>query len=82
MVEVKDCSCVRIDVIRSLRRVSAAVVWTWRKKRARRTWVARRSVGVGEEDEVSGLGSSGFEVRYLDFLGRGGRSSYIGLRPI
>ena len=42
--------------MKALRWSSAAAVWAWMKRRARLIWLARRSVGVGDEGRVSSSG--------------------------
>ena len=75
MVLVKELSRCRIEDMRVFRRVSAVAAWVFRKRRAWRTWDARRSVGVGEEEGEEEEGESGLEGLYLGGLGRGVRSS-------
>lgn len=73
MVAVKEVSSRRSELMSELRRDSAAVVWACRKRRAERTWVARRSVGVGPGE--GWVMVSGVEGVYLGVLASGGRSS-------
>lgn len=73
MVAVKEVSSRRSELMSELRRVSAAVVCACRKRRAERTWAARRSVGVGPGEEWGMV--SGVEGVYFGVRGGGGRSS-------
>lgn len=73
-VLVKLLSRRRSEDMSALRRVSAVVVCACRKRRAVRTWVARRSVGVGPV-EGSGEGWSGLGGLYFGGFGGGVRSS-------
>ena len=75
MVLVKVLSMSRKVSMKELRRASAAVERAWRKRRACRIWVARRSVGVGEVVGDDEPGVSGLEGVYAGLWVRGGRSS-------
>ena len=59
-VEVKFCSCCRILDISALVRSSAVLAYVCTNKRHFRICVARRSVGVGAAEDLSGNEGSAF----------------------
>lgn len=73
-MEVKEDSRWRVRSMKALMWDSRTTAWACMKRRERRTWVASRSVGVGD---VGGavLGVSGLEGEYFGLEARGGGSS-------
>lgn len=62
MVLVKAFSMCRARLRKLLKPVSAASEFSYRKRRAWRTWVVRMSVGVGDEVNDEGAEDEGVSV--------------------